>query len=167
MTEKPRTEESLVIREMTERDMDHVFNIEAGIFPDPFDARRLDIMRRWFPSACLVAEKNGKIVGYILATLRSPTLGHILSVAVIEEERGKGIGSALIRKSMEIMKSRGASAVRLEVRTDNMKAIKLYKKMGYKIDQLIPDYYSDGSDAYVMFIVDVEEGERRALDDLF
>jgi len=40
--------------------------------------------------------------------------------------------------------------MRLEVKTSNKVAINLYKKMGFIISNMLPAYYNDGSDAYVM-----------------
>ncbi len=40
--------------------------------------------------------------------------------------------------------------IKLEVKTDNVEAITFYKNRGYVITGLLPSYYNDGSDAYVM-----------------
>ncbi len=44
----------------------------------------------------------------------------------------------------------GAEEVYLEVRVSNTPAINLYKKLDYRVVDLIKGYYHDGEDAYIM-----------------
>jgi len=39
---------------------------------------------------------------------------------------------------------------KLEVRVDNEEAMKMYKKLGYDIVDILKRYYKDGGDAYLM-----------------
>ena len=67
---------------------------------------------------------------------RDPTLrsdARILSVAVAPDAQGRGIGSELLRLGLEYLESRGAALVRLEVRPDNLAAIHVYEKHGFKV----------------------------------
>jgi ribosomal protein S18 acetylase RimI-like enzyme len=52
----------------------------------------------------------------------------ILSIAVAEEVRGRGIAGKLLAGAMEYFKERGVFRVRLEVRPDNAAAIRLYER---------------------------------------
>lgn len=56
----------------------------------------------------------------------------VLCIAVKRELRGRGVGAALIREGVEILKNRGAAAVRLEVRTVNLPARRLYQKSDFR-----------------------------------
>ena len=38
----------------------------------------------------------------------------------------------------------------LEVGVQNEAAIRFYHKLGYTVQRLLPNYYKDGSDAYLM-----------------
>ena len=44
----------------------------------------------------------------------------------------------------------GLSRLYLEVFADNLRAIALYRGLGYRTDGLLPGYYSWGEDAYSM-----------------
>ncbi len=55
----------------------------------------------------------------------------ILSIAVTSEARGQGVASRLIGAAVEYFKSQKASRVRLEVRPDNLAAIRVYEKWGF------------------------------------
>jgi len=79
------------------------------------------------------------------------TVGHLVSIAVLKEYRGRGIGSALLGETIRAVKEDyGGEALYLEVRVSNYPAIRLYEKFGFRKVRLIRGYYRDGEDAYVM-----------------
>ena len=78
--------------------------------------------------------------------------GHVVSIAVINEHRRKGFGSALVDETIKGVKIRQCSELYLEVRCSNNDAVRLYEKLGFSITQKLKAYYRDGEDAYVMAI---------------
>jgi len=56
----------------------------------------------------------------------------ILSIGVRKNARGKNIGTQLVEEGLNYLKSKGIKSVKLEVRPDNLPAIKLYKKFGFE-----------------------------------
>ena len=76
--------------------------------------------------------------------------GHVVSIAVMPEHRGKGIGYTLMKEAMKNMEKYNAKECFLEVRVSNQPAINLYKKLGFQIVKTIRHYYMDGEDAYLM-----------------
>jgi len=58
----------------------------------------------------------------------------ILSIAVAPEARGQGIASQLIGAAMEYFWMQEVTRVRLEVRPDNLAAIRVYEKWGFAQD---------------------------------
>jgi len=76
--------------------------------------------------------------------------GHIVSVAVLPQNRRKGIGEALVKKAMKQMLLYKAKQCFLEVRVSNRPAVDLYKKLGFQVARTIKGYYSDGEDAHMM-----------------
>lgn len=148
------------LRKFTMNDLESVTRINQVCLPENYtDFFFIDLYRR-FPETFIVADENGKIVGYImcrievgLSNLGLPGLvkkGHVVSVAVIPERRHMGMGGALVTKAMEGMRTYGAKQCYLEVRATNEDAINLYKKLGLEVTRTIRGYYADGEDAYVM-----------------
>jgi len=76
--------------------------------------------------------------------------GHVVSVAVIVEHRGKGLGKALMQEAMSGMISKKCDEVYLEVRVSNESAVKMYEHLGFVIKTRIRGYYRDCEDAYLM-----------------
>lgn len=77
----------------------------------------------------LEAEKNKKIVGYIVLTKK----GEIAFFAVDKKFQGRGIGKNLLKKCFDLAKKRNLKNFFLDVRQDNKKAVSLYKKFGFKV----------------------------------
>ncbi len=94
---------------------------------------------------------NGKVVGYAVATLeRVADSAQLLNLAVDRKFRGKGIGSLLLREIIKRVREDGASKLFLQVRVSNSQAIKLYLNFNFQIECILPKYYHDGEDAYLM-----------------
>lgn len=58
----------------------------------------------------------------------------ILSIAVAPEARGQGVASQLIGAAIDYFKTQEVARVRLEVRPDNLAAIRVYEKWGFAQD---------------------------------
>ncbi len=110
----------------------------------------LDLYRSW-PEAFLVYDNFDSVSGFIIGSKYSGTEGRILLFAVEKEFRNNGIGLKLLDGITKVMFNAGLSTVRLEVRTDNENAIKFYRKNGFSIISTLKNYYSDLSDAYLMW----------------
>jgi ribosomal-protein-alanine N-acetyltransferase len=94
--------------------------------------------------------EHQRIVGYIVARESAGEL-HINNVAVRDQYRRKGIGSALLGSIMEVARRLKVQVAFLEVRSGNHAAQALYEKTGFKAIARRPDYYSEPSeDAVVM-----------------
>ena len=77
--------------------------------------------------------------------------GHVVSIAVLSEHRGRGLGYVLMAYAMKTMyEEYKCSETYLEVRVSNKPAISLYEKLGYRVVKTERNYYLDGEDAYVM-----------------
>ncbi len=56
----------------------------------------------------------------------------LLNIAVLPEEQGKGIATALVRAGLDAMRELHVPEVRLEVRPWNRGAVQLYRKSGWR-----------------------------------
>jgi len=150
-----------IIREFRLEDLQEVIYINRTCLPENYTPDFFVYHFREFPEGFLVAETNGRVVGYIMTRIDRgfdyysshrafAEKGHVISLAVLPNVRRKGIGEALLRRAVEAIEKRGIKEVYLEVRVSNAPAINLYHKLGFKIARRVPKYYVDGEDAYVM-----------------
>ncbi|RUO47469.1 GNAT family N-acetyltransferase [Pseudidiomarina donghaiensis] len=98
-----------------------------------------------------LCECDGTLMGYLLLlTRRNSRIWRLYSIATAPAARGLGIGKQLLEFAIFTAKQHGASALSLEVKTDNTPAIKLYEKYDFAVVDVLPDYYDDGTDGYRM-----------------
>lgn len=131
-------------------------------------AKRLTrLERKIFPSS-LIFDYNLELakrkISVILATPSVDTsdlLGYLVyqrqkgitwlhKLAVIESERGKGIGKLLVEKLCEQMETAGCRCVVLWVDEGNGRARRLYGRCGFKEEERLADYYGPGKTAVKM-----------------
>ena len=151
-----------IIRRCDPTDIIPVMEINLKTLPEHYSDYFYESLLDELPEAFLVAEISGKLVGYIMCKMEYGfsnfkklgfvKKGHVVSVAVIDEHRGKGIGSELVNESLKGVKMRQCGEMYLEVRCSNNDAVRLYEKLGFSINQRLKTYYRDGEDAYLMAI---------------
>lgn len=105
------------------------------------------------PDAHLVAELDGRVVGYLRLGHPTPLASnrHVRAVhglAVAEEARGRGIGRLLLRAAAEEARRQGARRLTLRVLGPNTPARELYASEGFVVEGVQPEeFLLDG--AYV------------------
>ena len=148
------------IRQFHPDDIKHVVSINQRCLPENYPDQFFMGLHYHAPKAFFIAEYEGEIIGYIMCRIergisgfgRKPVKkGHIVSVAVLQTLRNRGIGKALINAGMGGMMDYGATEFFLEVRKTNEEAIGVYEKLGYSVRRVLRGYYRDGEDAYLMF----------------
>lgn len=142
----------IILREMIEKDIDEVLEIERASFSTPWS--RESFQKEVTENALavyIVAEVDMELVGYG-GLWKILDEGHITNVAVKKESRGKGIGDALVMGIVDYCDRTGIPNITLEVRESNMVARNLYKKHGFVDAGIRPGYYSDNNeDAVIMW----------------
>ena len=83
------------------------------------------------PASYAASDAKGALCGMSLASLVSDTTGHITQICVTPAQRGKGVGYALLRRSMLALAAHGCHTVGLTVTSTNTGAIRLYEQMGF------------------------------------
>ncbi|MFB3923852.1 MAG: GNAT family N-acetyltransferase [Terriglobia bacterium] len=98
-----------------------------------------------------VAEEGNETVGFLIAN-RHPTksLGHIITIDVVDAWRRKGVGKALMDAAEEWARRRHLICLSLETAEDNLIAQAFYEKRGYVKHDRLEGYYSDGTGAWTM-----------------
>jgi len=142
----------VIIRKMTEEDIDQVLEIEKESFKTPWsrEAFVLELEKNQL-ARYIVAEKEGKVIGYGGLWLILDE-AHITNIAVSSQYRGQGIGKLIMEGLIEICEEKGINNMTLEVRKSNIVAQSLYKKYGFVNCGVRPGYYTDTKeDAIIMW----------------
>lgn len=149
--------EQVTIKKMTKNDIKGVYDVELQCFGESTSPIG------WF--ADVVNDENSH---YYIAYLENKLIGYagmhvnfhpekryckIAYLAVNKEYRNRGIGRLLIEKLLHIAKALHISDIKLEVETDNIPAVHLYESFGFKVTEVLQNYYTEtNEDAYEMWL---------------
>jgi ribosomal-protein-alanine N-acetyltransferase len=150
----------IIVRKAIPEDLQYVEQINLQTLPENYPEYFFKDIYERYSEAFFVAEVEGKIIGYIMCRMESGVShfglkwtrrGHIVSVSVQPQYRRHGLGTQLIRQSLEAMAAKyNVKEVILEVRVTNKPAICLYEIMGFKRIRTLKAYYRNGDDALLM-----------------
>lgn len=129
---------AMEIKKFERRHLNDVYEIEKTCFVHPWSKENLAEQIHLDTSHFLVAELDGKVVGYMGLQIFSRE-GYVTNVAVLPAYRGRGIAQQLISVQLE----NDMDFITLEVRESNVPAIRLYTKMGFETIGIRPRFYSD------------------------
>ena len=93
---------------------------------------------------------GGVMAGFVIGLVEPDRTGHVTTVGVAPEHRRRNLAKRLMYEVEEGFRKRNVRLVRLEVRTLNTPAQKLYESLGYTVTQRLPKYYSNGGDGLLM-----------------
>ncbi|MDI6603259.1 MAG: ribosomal protein S18-alanine N-acetyltransferase [Patescibacteria group bacterium] len=146
----------LKIRQFSLSDLEEVMEIERMSFPNR-EVWPKDYFERLYlkyPAGFIVAENNGKIIGYMIGRPKNRVpvkwTGEIVSLAVDPDFRQKGIGTKLTNFLINHFKEKGIKEISLHVRARKKVAISFYQNFGFKTIKKIENYYCNGDDALLM-----------------
>ncbi len=139
------------IEMMNKGHIDGIMEIENESFAIPWSRSSIEKELKNNFAIYAVAIENNKVLGYG-GMWHVVNEGHITNIAVHKDYRRKGIGQAIIEKLVEIAEEKEMIGLTLEVRKSNTPALELYKKNGFKLEGIRPEYYEDNKeDAYIMW----------------
>ncbi len=138
---------------MRPADLPQVLAIETSAFPRPWSETSFRSELEAQPHARLEVARLGEggvVAGYICYWLIHEEV-RVLNVAVAEECRRRGVGTALLRGALAAGRRAGAREAVLEVRPSNAAALALYHRLGFAPVGRRRGYYADsGEDALLL-----------------
>lgn len=93
---------------------------------------------------------GGVMVGFVIGLVEPDHTGHVTTVGVAPEHRRRHLAKRLMLQVEEGFRRRNVRLVRLEVRSLNTAAQRVYENLGYSVTQRLPKYYSNGGDGLLM-----------------
>jgi ribosomal protein S18 acetylase RimI-like enzyme len=131
-------------------DLEPLYRFETLCFRDhPFRRDHIAWILGNDRALTLVEGGEGSLTAAMMLLFEGRTC-RVLSVGVVPGARRRGIATRLMQIAEAFCRQRGCSTIRLEVSTENLAAIELYRRLGYRTDGVLYGYYSWGEDAYSM-----------------
>ena len=138
------------IRPARVADLDAVAAIERVVFADPWSRRSFADLLAARHVAFLVAEREGRVIGYALVLLAGVE-SELANLAVDREEQGTGVGRRLLDTACRAARERSAVDMWLEVRASNIPALALYEGARFaQVGRRARYYVKPVEDAIVM-----------------
>ncbi len=142
-------------------DLIQVIDIEKSCFPVPWSQEiflriivcrgRYQVDEDVFITMKILARQE-YIIGYVIwEESLYEEHGHILNLAVREDERSRGNGTLLLNHALKCMRDAGMKTCELEVRESNQRARSLYDRVGMMAVDRVENYY-DAEDAIIYAI---------------
>ena len=156
------------IRDYRPSDFDTLWQIDQRCFPPGIAYSQMELTSFLAKrhAIALVAEFGGErvppgegpqdfselaVVGFAVAHAIRHRYGRILTLDIVPEARRFGIGAKLMSACEERLRASGCTEVYLETAVNNDPALQLYRKLGYKVLEVLPEYYTSHSlDAFRM-----------------
>ena len=134
------------IRKISKKDIDNLKNLERQCFDESVNENFSLAFKSGYVYFCVLIDN--KIVGYVGASY-SYEQSDLTYICVASGFRRLNIATKLLSKLVDYLKDNGVQKLFLEVNENNIAAINLYSKFGFKQISKRKNYYN-GSDAIVM-----------------
>lgn len=131
-----------VIRKLKVSDLNSINKISQGLHPEWFTEEALENIPRDIQfSKCLVAEKKGRVVGFVSVFSHDgkPMIGWL---GIDKKMRGKKIGKLLIERAEIELESLGYKDLRVETVGEctplyepYVQTLKFYESMGFRVEK--------------------------------
>ena len=148
----------VVIEGMRRRHLRRVLDIEAQVYPRPWTATvfqsELALVRSG-RRCYVVARQDASVAGYAGLMLDTDE-AHVTNIAVDPHRHRQGIGRILLAHLVGVARSKGFTAMTLEVRVTNRAAQELYRGFGFVPAGIRRRYYENTDDAIVMWCHDLD-----------
>lgn len=128
-----------------------ISEMEDLIFNDAWSYRDVQDLICTEGGMCFCAIEGDRVIAYVLGRLIAPE-GEIYRVAVLPEKRCRGIGYRILDYAVKTSKGQGLERLFLEVRSQNIPAIKLYTAYGFKRIGIRKNYYKNPADDAIVML---------------
>ena len=97
-------------------------------------------------SKVYVAVEDTLVVGVYVLMEIAPGKAEIMNVVVAETHQGKGIGRALVQHAIKSARLLGMESIEIGTGNSSIQQITLYQKCGFRLKEIIHDYFIDNYD---------------------
>ena len=142
------------ITEMSLFDLENIKDILISDFDDFWNYNILKEELESPISKYIIAKTNdGEIIGFAGIKIIVDT-ADIMNIVVKKSWRNQGVGNLLLSNLISLCKNSNLSSLSLEANEDNLPAIHLYEKVGFKKIGLRKNYYNWKDGIIVQYLMD-------------
>jgi ribosomal protein S18 acetylase RimI-like enzyme len=130
----------LDIRPLTIGDLDAIVEIDSKVLGKPrrdFWKKRIEVVNTQYPLSCLVAERERKVIGFIVGEVSGwefgvpDTIGWISTIGVDPAYQHQGVAKKLGEEFLKNLRAIGVSVVYTLVNWNDWDLLKFFRAMGF------------------------------------
>jgi len=128
------------IRSMSIQDLDAIVEIDRKVLGKPrpdYWSKKLELPNPRYPLSCLVAEHEGKVIGFIVGEVSGwefgvpDTIGWISTIGVDPAYQHRGVARKLSQEFIRNLKAIGVSIIYTLVNWGDWDLLKFFRAMGF------------------------------------
>jgi len=134
----PLVETEIKIRNAEEKDFLDIMSIAGNCEPMPVERDSIyHDLTRYFTNTCFIAEREGKIVGYLLGWISQidGTVAYIHNVCVVPGMRRRQVATGLYNGFFETVEATGCNRIFLIVSPRNKISLDFHRALGFEISE--------------------------------
>ncbi len=111
------------------------------------------ILQEW-PEGSLVVRHGHNIEGFLMGNRLENNTARVFAFGVSDRFRSMGFGTKMLKMFLDRCRMNAIFKVVLEVKVQNIRTQRLYRRFGFMKQGLLEDFYNDGSNAfsYIKFL---------------
>lgn len=127
-------------------------DLDQKFFPQPWNEFSwTEIFSTTSERLIITILNDDEILGFVLFEISFvDSFAHLLKILIKPDMRHKGSGLQLMNQGLEALKKQQIKTVFLEVEENNLAAIGLYERIGFKTIHKKNHFYSNGATALIM-----------------
>jgi GNAT superfamily N-acetyltransferase len=117
------------------RDLDWSFR-EADDSEELLNAY-IDLGRLWIARAA-----GGEVIGHLQAVPHDEHVWEVTNTAVVESQRGRGVGRALLERAVDETRAAGARRLILATGAADVGNLRFYQRCGFRMTHVVQDVFT-------------------------
>ncbi|HZL20234.1 MAG TPA: ribosomal protein S18-alanine N-acetyltransferase [Polyangia bacterium] len=152
-----KAQSAFQIEPMRLGDLDAVVEIERLSFRSPWSGQIFleEMARDWAHVDVVREAARGTVLGFGNYWLVADEV-HLLNVATDPVARRAGHASRMLAHIIEFGRRHACRVVTLEVRRSNTAAARLYRRFGFRVVGVRPNYYAEDQEDAIVMLLDLE-----------
>ena len=140
----------LTCEQKTDDMLEHILGINRECFSGVQRASDAEVTRMFRNHGVFVIIEDDKVLGFAICESREAEV-HLWSIAVREENRGHNLGGYLLDEARQYYEERGGyDVMSLTVHVDNIPAIRLYERLGFRKASVLKRWFLQDGDGVRM-----------------
>lgn len=97
----------------------------------------IDLGRVW-----VARSAAGEVIGHLQAVPRGEEVWEVTNTAVVESQRGRGTGRALLERAIDEARATGAHRLILATGTADVGNLRFYQRCGFRMTRVVQDVFT-------------------------